>query len=169
MNLAPNITLTGMPRTYSNGLQGIFETVAIMRHLVREYKINPEVRQAATGIIFLTPAKNEYAEASTLFNYVRDHVRYLRDIANVETIVTPDKTLLLQVGDCDDQSTLLAAMLESVGYETRFVVAGYNGANVEHVYLQVYVFGEWFNCDPTEPHEFGWSPPNPSIIYVERI
>lgn len=169
MNLAPNIQLSAMPRSYSNGLQGIFETVAVMRHLVNEYKTNPDVRQAATGIIFLTPEKDEYSEACTLFNYVRDHVRYLRDIANVETIVTPDKTLLLQVGDCDDQSTLLAALLESVGYETRFVVAGYNGDNVEHVYLQTYVNGDWVNCDPTEPHYFGWAPPEPTIIYVESV
>lgn len=169
MNLAPQIQLSATPLTYANGLRGIFQTIQLMRDIVNCYKVDPAVRQAAVSLIFLTPEKDETSEARAIFEYVRDHIRYIRDIVNVETIATPDKTLQCQMGDCDDQSSLLASMLESVGYETRFVVAGYATHNPEHVYLQVYVNGEWVGCDATEQHPFGWEPPNPFVIYYENI
>jgi transglutaminase-like putative cysteine protease len=115
------------------------------------------------------PEKDRHAEASALYQYVRDTVRYVMDIHDVETIATPDKTLSAKIGDCDDQSTLLATLLESVGYPTRFVVSGYVTKNPEHVYLQVLVDGDWFDCDPTEHQYFGWAPPNPTIVYIENV
>ena len=169
MNLAPQIQLNATPMHYSNGLRGIFQTIALMRSLVNQGRIEPDIRQCAISLIFLTPEKDEKSEATAIFEFVRDSIRYTRDINNVETIAAPMKTLQCQIGDCDDQSTLLAALLESVGYETRFIVAGYSTKNPEHVYIQVYVNGAWWSCDPTEQHLFGWFPPDPIVIYVENV
>jgi hypothetical protein len=61
-------------------------------------------------------------------------------------------------------------MLESIGYQTRFVVAGYtDSTNLEHIYVQVAVEGEWIDADPTEHEPLGYSPPNPTVIYTENV
>jgi transglutaminase-like putative cysteine protease len=170
MNYAPSVRLTATPATISNGRAGIFETVAVMRELVKRGKCSPVIRQAAASCVFLTPEKNEYSECEAVFNYVRDHVRYLRDISNVETLATPEKTLLSKIGDCDDQSMLCAALMESIGYPTRFVVTAYNDpAHLEHVYLQVQCCGYWIDCDPTEQHGMGYAPPGAVAVYIENL
>ena len=170
MQYAPLIALSGQSVHIMDGLPGIFQTVETMRALVKAYRLDPAIRQAAVSTIFLTPEKDEYSECRALFEMVRDNVRYVKDIVNVETIVSPDKTLLCRIGDCDDQSTLLAALFESVGYPTRFIVAAYNDpAIMEHVYLQVFASDQWVNCDPTEQEPFGYAPPDPLTIYIENI
>ncbi len=170
MKYAPHISQTSNRACLSDGMPGIFETVALMRQLVNEYKTDLTIRQAAISCVFLTPEKDQGLECESVFNYVRDHIRYVRDIHNVETVSTPDKIFASQVGDCDDQSTLLATMLESVGYPTRFICAGYqHPENVEHVYVQVFTGADWVDCDPTEQKPFGYAPPNPVCLFVENI
>lgn len=170
MRYAPIVQLSGTKSTVPAGRAGIFHTVAIMRSLVNQYRTNPDIRQAAVSCVFLMPEKNQFAEANAIFSFVRDSVRYVRDIHAVETISTPDKTLLTCIGDCDDQSTLLAAMCEAVGYPSRFVVAGYSdGENLEHVYVQILCGDMWVDCDPTEQRSFGWAPPGAQVVYVEGI
>lgn len=146
------------------------QTLAIMREMVRKCRTEPAIRQAATNTIFLTPEKDQYSEAEAIFNFVRDHVRYVRDVLDVETLSTPSMTLAGLIGDCDDQTMLLSAMLESVGYTTRFVIEGYQApGHFDHVYLQCVVDGVWFSMDPTEPHPMGWSPANPVSQAFENV
>ena len=167
---APNVQLSGTSYCLSDGKAGIFQTIRIMRRMVRDYKIDPAIRQAAVNVAFLTPEKMQRAEAQSVFEFVRDNIRYVRDIAGVETLMTPDKTLATRIGDCDDQTVLLASMLESIGYLTRFVVTGYSDPKVlEHVYLQVLIDGAWVNADPTEREPFGYAPPDPVIMYAEKV
>lgn len=138
--------------------------------MVRAARVALPIRQAATSIVFLTPEKNEHAEVDALYSWVRDHVRYVRDIHEVETLSTPERTLQGRIGDCDDQATLLASLLEAVGYPTRFVVAGYyEHGSVEHVYLQAFAGGDWIDLDPTEKQCMGWAPPGPVSLYIEEV
>lgn len=173
MMLAPSPPLlSGAPFTYADGAPGVYQTLGIMRALVRHYKVNPCIRQAATSAVFLTPEKNDLHEVETLFYLVRDNIRYVRDICDVETISTPDITLAGRIGDCDDKTVLLCSLLEAIGYKTRFVIAGYNMAgHYEHVYCQVFVpvLGDWVACDTTERGPLGYEPPNPVAYAVERI
>jgi hypothetical protein len=170
MRIAPNPVLSGRVVGIPDGPAGVARTLAVMRSLVRQFRVDPGIRQAATSIIFLTPEKNDVFECRALFEYVRDHVRYTRDVYDVETLSTPDKTLSGLIGDCDDQSVLLAAFFEAVGYPTRFVIAGYSDPQTfEHVYLQVFAADTWIDCDPTEPEPFGWFPPDATCIAFERV
>lgn len=170
MNLAPSLQLHAYSAKLPDGMAGIFKTIRVMRALLNQSKIDPVIRQAAVSCVFLTPEKSALSEVSALFYFVRDHIRYLHDINGVETIATPDKTLQSKIGDCDDQSLLLGALFESIGYVTRFIVAGYHVPGmVEHVYIQVCADGEWIDCDPTEREPLGYAPPDPVTIYVENI
>jgi len=170
MMLAPTPRLSGQIVALADGMRGIEQTLGTMRQLVNEFRTNLDIRQTATATIFLTPEKNQLAEANALFELVRDGIRYTRDINGVETISTPLMTLQGRLGDCDDQVVLLATLLESVGYPTRFVVAGYNyPGELEHVYLQALLDGQWIDMDPTEHYQMGWAAPRPVAYAIESV
>lgn len=138
--------------------------------MVKHWRTDPQMIAAARSIVFMSPQKSDAAEADALFSYVRDNVRYVRDVLDIETLATPLVTLASRSGDCDDQSTLLATLLEAIGFRTCFVIAGYNDPRVfEHVYLYVEVDGAWLACDPTESEYFGWEPPDPVITWKEPL
>lgn len=167
---APIVPLTATLAPMPDGMAGVFHTLRTMRALVNRYKVDPFIRQSAISIIFTTPAKFNAGEIQALYEAVRDNIRYVRDVHGIETLSTPDKTLLTRAGDCDDQVTLLASLLESVGFSTRFVVAGYFDQPVSHVYLQV-LDDEvgWVDLDPTEHESYGWAPPGPTSLYIEGL
>lgn len=170
MLLAPTPPLYGQVYHLPGGLAGIEKTIRVMRNLVNSYRVNLPLREQAKSIIWLTPERDSLAEVSALYEFVRDRVRYVRDVHDVETISSPDKVLAGKMGDCDDQAVLLATMLESVGYPTRFIVAGYSiPGEFEHVYLQVLVGHEWLDLDPTEHFPMGVAPPNPVSLMAENI
>lgn len=170
MFLAPQVDIVVHRSPLSDGVRGIRQTLSAMRALVRRFKASPMIRQCATSVVFLVPEKNELAEIEALFQYVRDTVRYTRDIHDVETLSTPEKTLAGRFGDCDDQVTLLCTLLESAGYPTRFVIAAYNGTGeYSHVYCQCFDGDDWIDLDPTEMHPAGWAPPNPSSLAFEEV
>lgn len=168
MFLAPTPTLSGVIVALAPGMDGVRQTLASMRAMVNTYRTNLALRQQAISLIFTTPQRDELGEVTCIFDFVRDHIRYVRDINDVETLSTPDKTAAARIGDCDDKTVLLATLLESVGYPTRFVVAGYsNPGDVEHVYLQVFAVGEWIDADTTETQPLGYAPPNPVTVLIE--
>ena len=170
MMLAPTPRLSGQIVALSDGMRGVEQTLGTMRALVNQYRTDLDIRQTATATIFLTPEKNQLAEAQALFDLVQHGIRYTRDINGVETISTPLMTLQGRIGDCDDQVVLLATLLEAVGYPTRFVVAGYNvPGQLEHVYLQVLLDGQWIDMDPTEQHPMGWAAPRAVAYGVEQV
>ena len=156
----------------SDGVRGVYQTIQHMRAQVREGSINPSVRGAAISITYLRPERDICSQAVALYEYVRDHIRYIRDVNGIETLTSPDKTMELGAGDCDDQSTLLAALAESIGIPARFVVTGYSTPNVyEHVYAELWCDSlGWIGCDPTESeYAFGDTPPNPVAIWRESV
>jgi transglutaminase-like putative cysteine protease len=171
VHLPPDIQFSATPLSYSDGKRGVYETLALMRQFVNEGKCDPVIIKAARTSVFMSPEKNSLHEIEAVFLTVRDGVRYVGDVHNVETLSQARKTLLGRQGDCDDQVILLCAMFESIGYATRFIVAGYNAPDAfEHVYCQVRTFeGQWIDCDPTEHCPIGWSPPDPVIIAIERV
>lgn len=147
-----------------DGVAGVEKTLAIMSECVYHGQNNEELRAVARDIISAVPSKSYSAEARMLFYFVRDEIRYTRDPNRFELVQTPDKTLALGHGDCDDMSVLLATLLESVGHPTRFVAAGFNGGPIEHVWVETKIGGphgnRWFAMDATEAGlDFGQRPP----------
>lgn len=168
MFLPPDYPLTVARVPHLGGNPGTRATVRAMRSMVERYKSDPEIIAAATGVVYLTPEHSQHSEAEALFNYVRDFVRYVRDPVGLESLTIPPVTLRRQVGDCDDQSTLLATLLEAVGYPTRFVLAGYQSHDFEHVYLETFVNGKWIACDPIlKEFRFGDEAPAPVARWTE--
>lgn len=141
------------------GEPGTRDTLRLMSMLTRRGKVSGLVRQTALSLIADLPPKQWAREVRAVFDFVRDRVRYVRDIAGVETVQTPEVTLDLLAGDCDDKSVLLAALLESIGHPTRFIAVGYQSpGNYSHVYVETRVGARWVALDSTMPHEAGWAP-----------
>jgi transglutaminase-like putative cysteine protease len=142
-----------------------------MRRLVRQYKKDATIRNTAASMIQRLDQKDWESEITTLFHFVRDSIRYMRDVRGVETVQTPVATLSRGYGDCDDKSTLLASLLESVGHPTRFVAIGRGPNSFSHVYVETRIGTRWIGLEPTEPVPAGWKPPRalfPSRIVVHN-
>lgn len=156
-NIGKNISFKKIP----GGRAGVRATLDEMRKMVKQYKTSLPVRETAGTLTQHLAQKNFLGEVRTLHRYVRDHIRYLRDIHGVETLQTPERTLAYGYGDCDDKSTLLAALLESIGHPTRFIAVGKTLDSFNHVYVETLAGrSNWIPLDTTEPVEAGWSPPN---------
>lgn len=88
--------------------------------------------------------------------FLRDKFIYQSEA--IETLQYPDYMLTgletsgLLVGDCDDISTLHAAILVAMGFQVRFVAirSTPDDPNFDHVYIEV-KHGDWIMYDVTIP------------------
>lgn len=148
----------------SEGTEGIRETMVLMRKIVRQYKADPAIVAFARSLIGPIPQKAWKREAETIYNFVRDQIRYNLDPNGVETLSTPDYLLKFRAGDCDDKSILLATLLEANGYPTRFRAVGFNGGELSHVYVETLIGDEWVPMDTTENLQAGRLAFSPSEV-----
>lgn len=91
-------------------------------------------------------------EVERLFAFVRDAIPYRRDQVDTQRVQAPLQTLELNSGKCVDKVVLLAALLGSMGYLSRFVVQKVTpGDDWSHVYLEAFddKAGQWIALDPT--------------------
>lgn len=140
-----------------------------MASLASQAKTTIPIRELALSILGAVPGKDFHGEIDRIYRWVRDNIRYTRDVRGVETVQTPEKTLQYKQGDCDDQVTLLSALLESVGVRTRFKAVGFRPGHFQHVYLEATNGGKWIALDPTESVEAGWEPPNIQVSLLKEV
>lgn len=145
-----------------NDASGTHATLKIMAGLVKQFKRDPMIRDTAIALTAGLPPRDWAGQARLLYEYVRDRIRYTRDVLGVETIQTPPVTMELEAGDCDDKSTLLATLLQSIGHPARFVATGYRAPHsFSHVYIETLLGERWVPLDATTEHPFGWEPRAP--------
>jgi predicted transglutaminase-like cysteine proteinase len=156
-------------KTLPPGAEGVRATLNEMRKMVRDHKYNDQVRSTAAEIVSPLNQKNFMGEIKRLHAYVRDNIRYLRDIHGVEVLQSPPETLRRGYGDCDDKAILLATMLEVIGHPARFVAVGKAPGKFTHVYVETRVGPKWIGLETTEPVEAGWQPPNVLARMVAHI
>lgn len=149
------VTLQAIP----DGPAGILATLKIMRQFAREGKRHYPVRELALSLVRNVPAKDWVQEIKNIHAYVRDNIRYVRDIRGIETVATPETTLEIGQGDCDDKSVLVASLLETIGHPTRFVAVGFRPGVFEHVLVETKIGTKWVGVETTENVDLGWFPP----------
>jgi len=152
-----------------NGKKGTLATLKIMRQVTRRYKSSLTIRVLAQKLTRQLPQKNFTAEVRMIHQFVRDKIRYVKDIRGVETIQTPIQTLKLGSGDCDDKAILSASLLESIGHPTRFVACGFLiKGSYSHVFAQTKIGDKWISVECTEPWGLGRHPPNIKTKMIVR-
>lgn len=133
-----------------------------MSQKVREGKVSPYIRQKALAITSGLRQKNRIGEIFSIWQFVRDQIRYVRDIRNVETVADAEYTLNQGAGDCDDKAVLTASLLESIGHPTAFWAIGLKPGKFSHVLVltRAGASGKWLPLETTEAVRFGWFPKN---------
>lgn len=144
-----------------SGPQGTYQTLNIMSRMVKRFRKSIPLRHLALSVIKDLPGDKNFAgQAELLQNYVRNSIQYVKDIKGVETIQTPDYTLNIRAGDCDDQAVLLASLLESIGHPTRFVAIKIKPfGDYVHVFTETKAGTRWLAAETTENWPLGFGPP----------
>lgn len=153
----------------SLGDPGIEQTLRVMRRHALAASRSPVVIDWAQGIVRRLPERDTDAEAGAFLSWVRANFRYTRDPVDVELVKTPERSIRewlkhgIITGDCDDQATLIAAGMNIVGVQTRFITVAADGAHADfsHVLLEYEspVRG-WVSMDPiVRGTGLGWFPP----------
>lgn len=167
MRLAPTLASGHVPVQYmtlSGGFDGTDQTVAIMSKLTMGQwgARSPKIRGLAINILNAAgvAGKDYEGELVAIHNWVRDNIRYTRDVQGQETLCPPEEIAFnSKAGDCDDMAMLDAALLASIGFSTRFKVIGVTPNSYSHVYLQAQIPGAaadvgggqdagWISLDP---------------------
>jgi len=141
----------------SGGFDSGVETARFISKLSQEYKTDPKLRSLTVSIIRNINPKDYLGQVNALYKFVKNNVRFVRDIAGVETLQSPWVTLPEQysnkgigAGDCDDQSLLLVSMLQSVGFrDLKLRVVNYLPTDMEyrHIYAIVTLSGKDYPID----------------------
>lgn len=148
-------TLQGIP----DGRAGTLVTLRVMGQFINHGKKSMEIRDLAVKIVGGNGNKKDWLEqVKALQAFVKEKIRYVKDINGVETVQTPSATLRLGYGDCDDKSVLIAALLESIGHPTRLVAIGKTEDNFIHVYPETRIGTKWLSVETTESVPVGWKP-----------
>lgn len=145
------------------GVDGIRQTLKYMVKFARTYSHDLDVVTQARNILAAArvPEKDFSGEITALQNWVRDRIRYVRDPITAEMVQTPKRTLQVVTGDCDDKATLLAALLGSIGFATRFLAIGIDGGPYSHVLVEVRLGTRWIPLETILANAYpGWLPPN---------
>lgn len=156
---ATTFDLQGIP----SGKAGTYVTLRKMSSITKAYKKSLPIYLISRNIVQNVLGKDFVGELRAIQQWVQDNIRYTRDIRGVESIQTPVKTLEIRQGDCDDQSVLVASILESLGHKTRFVAMGFQPDKFSHVFTQARIGSKngpvWLSIETTEPVDIGWKPP----------
>lgn len=113
------------------------DTVVAMCQLARDGRKDLEVLQTVKRICEHVHESDYASEIYAIYAWVCRNIRYMRDIHEVETVMTPSRILEQRSGDCDDMATLLAAMLMACGNRVRFLVVAFEHGCPSHVFVQV--------------------------------
>lgn len=147
--------------TVADGDMGVHQTIALMKTLVNgpEGVRCPDVRQAALEAA--RGSERGMSEIDAVFAWIKDNIEFRGEWG--ETLQTPKMTLYYRAGDCDDQSVLQAAILNSLGYMTRFktVALQDTAEDLSHVYVEVLDrrTRQWVPVDTTVARAYpGWEP-----------
>lgn len=146
------------------------DRVELIAKNVQKGRISPAVHVFAAAALsqkcdgeWCIPPMKWRAEVQQLGKAIQDNVRYTLDTYNIDTYRTPDRTLQMAIGDCDDMTALGGAVLQAVGYPVMIKVIQLNGmSDFHHIYLVVglppHDPQQWVAFDPTQRIPVGAEP-----------
>lgn len=152
-----------------SGAAGIRATLRLMAKIIKQYKTDPQVRELALQLTRDLPPKKWSAEAARIHAFARDRIRYIKDVAGVETLQTPPQTLRLGQGDCDDKTILIGALLQSINHPVVIMAVGFTPGTFSHVLPLTKIAGKWIAMESTEPWPMGKMPKNIKSKMVEHV
>lgn len=154
-------------RPLDEGDPGTIETVRDMCQLIDEGSKDPEINRAAVWMVrqARVPQFDFEGERRAVYRWIRQNVRFIRDIDGKETLRAPRETLLVRAGDCDCQTILCCALLKSIGQRVRIITIATQPQAPDlfsHVYAEVRdEKGRWLPVDSARRQpKYGRGPAN---------
>lgn len=148
------------------GLAGTQATIEAMRHKAVECSRHRRLVELARWIVEEVDRKDGDAEAEALFDWVREHVRYVKDPVGLEYVTGAcDTIFVVAQGDCDDHAVVMAALAMALGHRAAFRTVAADPtrpAEASHVYAMILTPEGWKAADTAEGDYFGWEPPGTS-------
>lgn len=152
------------------GSAGTLVTLKKMAKLARNGAKDPGVIQVASQLVRDLDQYDRVGEVSALHAFVRDSIRYTNDPIDFELLRTPRAILEMGVGDCDDKSILLSALLRCIGRPSRYVAIAMDGLGTfSHVYVETPMGKRWIALETIKPVGLGWSPDNVTKRMVVHV
>lgn len=115
------------------------EQVLFLGQMVRAYRNRLPIRERAVAICreYDIPAKRKIAQAIGIGRWVQREIYYVNE--GDETFQSPIRTLKSGFGDCDDFTTLIGALCESIGIPCQLVGMSVNSPGLTHIFPRAVV------------------------------
>jgi hypothetical protein len=165
-------------QTIPEGRAGLQVKLAKIRQLIEDAKRSPAFRRRALAIVSDLPERDHFGEVCRVHEFVARGVRFVRDPwspGGLELFIAPAVMLAdvergTAAGDCDDHVILAAALLETLGYRTRFRVGGLPPDHYRHIWLEASTPNGWVPMELTKkdaPCGFDPSPRFPLTLTAD--
>ena len=146
----------------------VHDTVAAIERIIAENYLS---------VVDLANSLKGNTQAETfqnIWDFVRQNIRYQNDEKGIEQLRTPQRTLHDKIGDCDDFSILISAILTNLNITHELVVAAYKSKDKwQHIYPAAYDYkGDRYviDCVPEIPRfNFEAKPIKNKIIINMRL
>lgn len=94
---------------------------------------NEDVRALAASGAMEYPGEYNIYQVCSLFDHVKNDIKYMSDPRGEDYWATPDETVKVRAGDCDDSAILLSSLIEAIGGSTRMYFTN------THVFTTAYI------------------------------
>ncbi|MBU0496840.1 MAG: transglutaminase-like domain-containing protein [Candidatus Thermoplasmatota archaeon] len=81
-----------------------------------------DLRAYANSIIGECSTNNKECQVNAIYRHLVENYNYVSDPEGVELIQTPEETIQINGGDCEDLTILLISLLENIGIKTYLVL-----------------------------------------------
>lgn len=127
-----SILISGKSKTLKN-YANVYDTIAAIKRIIKENY--PSVEELA----FSLQAQTDEQTFRNIWNFVTNNIKYQNDQKGYEQLRTPQRTLHDEIGDCDDFSILISAILANLGYKHELLIAAYKTKDKwQHIYPVAY-------------------------------
>jgi len=132
-----------MDNNFTYQVQGTSRTIkrfANVNDTIEAIKRIIDVQHPAVYKLALSLQADSDAQTfENIWNFVRQNIQYKNDDKGVEQLRTPQRTLHDKLGDCDDFSILISAILTNLNIRHELIVAAYKSKNDwQHIYPVAY-------------------------------
>lgn len=163
----------GSLRSFRVPYPGLDSTLDVIRELVLQWRGDQKLRNLALKATRSVPDKrNSRQLAQALYRWITKHVEFIKDQFGIERLQSPDVTIQLGSGDCDDHAILSAAMLLSVGIPARLRVVALDPMRPEvfnHIFTEYFDGQRWQSFDTTLNTFAGYRIPESAFINQKTV
>lgn len=132
-----------------SGERGVTHMLYLMARTAKDGARDPDVRTVAENII--NGDETYIGRARAIHDWIESNIKYVPDPVYTDAVMPPRQVLIYKTGDCDDLATLGAALLGSLGIQSRFQAVGFENNEVpySHVFAQALIGANWITTDTT--------------------